>query len=153
MGVDRRAIPNYRASGEGKVRWDGRISAVMMHWGPRRRLQRAHPGRPYGEEGQSNVEYALIVAGVAIILLAAVWAFGGSTDDRFTTTATDVPSANLKPPDPTVRCDSNYTGCIPPAPPKLSCEELRTRGLLPVSVIGSDPHGLDNNGDGVACNE
>jgi Flp pilus assembly pilin Flp len=121
-----------------------------MHVGPRRRLRASLAGRRHDEEGQTNVEYALIVAGVAVILIAAIWTFGGSTEGRFTTTA-NVPG-NLRPPSGEVRCDSNYTGCIPPAPPKLSCRALQARGVqLPVKVVGRDPHGLDPDRNGVAC--
>jgi hypothetical protein len=44
-------------------------------------------------------------------------------------------------------CDSNYTGCVPAYPPDVNCPQVDG----PVQVIGSDPHGLDRDGDGVAC--
>ncbi len=37
--------------------------------------------------------------------------------------------------------------CIPPYPPDLSCADVSG----PIYVTGSDPHGLDGDGDGVAC--
>lgn len=44
-------------------------------------------------------------------------------------------------------CDPNYTGCVPPYPPDVDCAEVGET----VTVIGSDPHGLDADGDLVAC--
>jgi endonuclease YncB( thermonuclease family) len=49
-------------------------------------------------------------------------------------------------------CDPNYSGgCVPPYPPDLDCADIRAMGLAPVRSIGSDPHGLDGDGDGVGC--
>lgn len=50
------------------------------------------------------------------------------------------------PPAPASNCDPNYTPCIPPYPPDLDCADTG-----PVTVIGSDPHGLDADGDGAGC--
>lgn len=44
-------------------------------------------------------------------------------------------------------CDPNYSGCVPPYPPDVDCAQVDG----PVQVVGSDPHGLDGNGDGVGC--
>jgi micrococcal nuclease len=54
---------------------------------------------------------------------------------------------------PRSTCDPNYAGaCVPPYPPDVNCEDLRARGLaLPVRVVGSDPHRLDGDGDGLGC--
>ena len=49
-------------------------------------------------------------------------------------------------------CDPNYAGgCVPPYPPDLDCDDIRRLGIAPVRVIGSDPHGLDGDGDGWGC--
>jgi Flp pilus assembly pilin Flp len=116
------------------------------------RLRSATTRRGGRERGQTNTEYALIVAGVAVLLIVAVWALGGSTGDRISTTA-GTGSGSLRPP-PAVQCDSSYPGvCIPPRPPDLSCADLSARGIpLPVAVVGNDPHGLDTNHDGLGCN-
>jgi hypothetical protein len=46
-------------------------------------------------------------------------------------------------------CDPSYPGvCIPPAPPDLDCTEIPYSDF---TVIGSDPHGFDGDGDGVGC--
>jgi endonuclease YncB( thermonuclease family) len=50
------------------------------------------------------------------------------------------------------RCDPNYGGgCVPPYPPDLDCADIRALGIAPVRVIGSDPHRLDGDGDGLGC--
>jgi endonuclease YncB( thermonuclease family) len=49
-------------------------------------------------------------------------------------------------------CDPSYAGgCVPPYPPDLDCKDIRERGLAPVRVVGSDPHRLDGDGDGLGC--
>jgi micrococcal nuclease len=53
---------------------------------------------------------------------------------------------------PTGSCDPNYAGaCVPVYPPDVDCPELRAQGLAPVRVVGSDPHRLDGDGDGLGC--
>ena len=50
------------------------------------------------------------------------------------------------------RCDPNYAGgCVPPYPPDLDCADIRALGIAPVRVVGSDPHRLDGDGDGLGC--
>lgn len=44
-------------------------------------------------------------------------------------------------------CDPNYSGCVPVYPPDVNCSEVGGS----VTVVGSDPHGLDADGDGVGC--
>jgi len=44
-------------------------------------------------------------------------------------------------------CAPGYSPCIPPYPPDLDCPDIGH----PVQVSGPDPHGLDRDGDGVAC--
>ena len=46
-------------------------------------------------------------------------------------------------------CDPNYVGaCIPPYPPDLDCTEISATGF---QSVGTDPHGFDADGDGIAC--
>jgi endonuclease YncB( thermonuclease family) len=55
-------------------------------------------------------------------------------------------------PPPSGKCDPNYSGgCVPPYPPDVDCADIRALGIAPVRVIGSDPHGLDGDGDGYGC--
>lgn len=44
-------------------------------------------------------------------------------------------------------CDPNYSGCVPVFPPDVNCADVDG----PVSVKGSDPHGLDGDNDGTGC--
>ncbi|MDP2711046.1 MAG: hypothetical protein Q8O56_07485 [Solirubrobacteraceae bacterium] len=48
---------------------------------------------------------------------------------------------------PASGCDPNYSGCVPPYPPDVNCSDVSG----PVQVLGSDPHGLDGDGDGIGC--
>ena len=48
---------------------------------------------------------------------------------------------------PAGNCDPNYDPCVPTFPPDVNCPDLDG----PVRVTGSDPHGLDRDGDGSAC--
>lgn len=43
-------------------------------------------------------------------------------------------------------CAPGYAPCVPLYPPDLDCADTG-----PVTVTGDDPHGLDADGDGVAC--
>lgn len=43
-------------------------------------------------------------------------------------------------------CEAGYDPCVPLYPPDLDCADVG-----PVTVTGSDPHGLDGDGDGRAC--
>lgn len=44
-------------------------------------------------------------------------------------------------------CAPGYDPCVPPYPPDVDCGDLDG----PIRVTGDDPHGLDGDGDGSAC--
>lgn len=44
-------------------------------------------------------------------------------------------------------CAPGYTPCVPPFPPDVDCGDVEG----PIQVTGTDPHGLDGEGDGIAC--
>ena len=44
-------------------------------------------------------------------------------------------------------CAPGYVPCVPPFPPDVDCADVDG----PIIVTGADPHGLDADGDGVAC--
>lgn len=44
-------------------------------------------------------------------------------------------------------CAPGYDPCVPPYPPDVNCDDVNG----PITVTGNDPHGLDADGDGVAC--
>lgn len=57
------------------------------------------------------------------------------------------PDPPAPPQEPAGNCDPNYEPCVPSYPPDLDCADTG-----PVTVLGpGDPHGLDRDGDGVAC--
>ncbi|MDQ4052250.1 MAG: thermonuclease family protein [Actinomycetota bacterium] len=68
------------------------------------------------------------------------------TTDRSTPNATCAPAPVPLAEVPSSSCASGYSPCIPAYPPDLDCADTG-----PVTVSGSDPHGLDADGDGVAC--
>lgn len=50
-------------------------------------------------------------------------------------------------PKPGADCAPGYRPCVPPYPPDADCADVSG----PVRVTGRDPHGLDADGDGWAC--
>ncbi|MEZ5841260.1 MAG: Flp family type IVb pilin [Hyphomicrobiales bacterium] len=50
---------------------------------------RARPFRP-AEEGTTAIEYALIAAGIAVVIIASVNMVGNSIDAKFDSVSTDV---------------------------------------------------------------
>jgi endonuclease YncB( thermonuclease family) len=57
------------------------------------------------------------------------------------------PTAPVESTRPAAGCDPGYKPCVPLYPPDLDCADVGG----PIMVTGSDPHGLDRDGDGVAC--
>ena len=115
---------------------------------------RAHPNRRVlaAQEGQTIAEYAVIVAVAAVLLALAIlfvgWKIGGVVGNAGEKSESP---GTLKP--PVAACDPNYSGaCIPPPPPDVDCDDLESWGVGVVLVVGSDPQGLDPDGDGIACN-
>lgn len=53
----------------------------------------------------------------------------------------------VPPPTPRNNCDPNYTPCVPLVSYDLDCPDIGFR----VTVIGSDPHRFDREGDGIGC--
>ncbi|QGN31559.1 DUF1524 domain-containing protein [Microlunatus sp. Gsoil 973] len=47
------------------------------------------------------------------------------------------------------KCAPGYSPCIPPYPPDLDCADVTG----PIIVTGSDPHRLDGDHDGIACED
>jgi hypothetical protein len=59
------------------------------------------------------------------------------------------PPAPTSPPPPENSCDPAYpTVCIPPNSPDLNCGDISFRRF---KVLPPDPHGFDQNNDGVGC--
>jgi Flp pilus assembly pilin Flp len=99
------------------------------------------------ESGQTLPEYVLLVLFVAAVAIAAtmlgraaVGAFGAFDPPR---------EVVFKP--PAIECDKGYKrACVPPPPPRLTCDDLRPLPG-PIRVVGPDPHELDDDRDGWAC--
>lgn len=49
--------------------------------------------------------------------------------------------------EPSGDCAPGYSPCVPAFPPDVDCGDVSG----PIQVTGSDPHGLDRDGDGVGC--
>jgi len=107
-------------------------------------------GRTSLIQGQGTVEYTLLIASIGVVLIVAMVFLGGKVQDFFSTGNADSPV--FRP--PAAVCDANYSGaCIPSPPPNLNCDDLRALGIRgEVRIAGQDPHGLDPDGDGIACN-
>lgn len=108
-----------------------------------------------GEDGQTTVEYALILAALAIAAIAAVVYMSGALRGTFSG-ATPSPDGSSKTQmfRPPVTCDAHYSGaCIPPPPPGVDCSDFADMGITATVYVGdSDPDHLDADGDGIACN-
>lgn len=102
------------------------------------------------ESGQTTAEYALFVGFFAVLLIAGVILLRGGIGSAFDRSGSTVGA--LRP--PTAHCDTRYSGgCVPPYPPGVDCDDLAALGVTNVVLTGDDdPHGLDPDDDGVACN-
>lgn len=57
------------------------------------------------------------------------------------------PDPAPNPSEPSGNCEPGYNPCVPVYPPDVDCADVQG----PITVTGSDPHGLDGEGDGIAC--
>lgn len=106
-----------------------------------------------GDLGRYSVQL-LAEAKKAKATKRGVWrACPGTRLDPYRAIDTGVSGPPASTQSPNGKCDPNYAGaCVPPYPPDLDCADLRALGLaLPVRVIGSDPHRLDGDHDGLGC--
>jgi micrococcal nuclease len=72
--------------------------------------------------------------------------------DPFRAVATGQSGPPSRTPPTSGKCDPNYAGgCVPPYPPDLDCSDIRALGIPFVRVVGSDPHRLDGDRDGLGC--
>jgi len=111
---------------------------------------RNQPGCGRGEDGQTTVEYAIILAALAIAAIVALVYMSGTIRGTFRAATPSPETQTFRPP---VTCDANYSSaCIPPPPPDLDCDDLTRMGITGIVIVGdSDPQHLDGDGDGIAC--
>jgi len=57
------------------------------------RVQRALASLRNREDGQTMTEYVLILAGIALLVIVAVWLLGGAVDTLFSDTSSTVNNA------------------------------------------------------------
>jgi Flp pilus assembly pilin Flp len=105
-----------------------------------------------GERGQTTVEYAVILAALALAVIVAIVFLKSEVEGVYRggirSDTGDTPTVLG------VACDGSYSGaCVPPPPPDLDCSDIeKFAGGQPIHVAELDPHGLDPDGDGIACN-
>ncbi len=119
----------------------------------------------------SNSKKWMIGSGAAILIAAAILTGSSSKPNapdsdpldqaeatsevlpiqKQTTEPAVEPSAVLphdeSPPDPAPDCDSNYSPCVPNVSYDLDCGDIG----FTVTVIGTDRHRFDRDGDGYGC--
>jgi endonuclease YncB( thermonuclease family) len=78
-----------------------------------------------------------------------------ATQDRQTDVALEPPAQESPPAESAQNCHPSYQGaCLDPTASDYDCEGGEGNGPLytgTVTVIGSDPFGLDGDGDGIGC--
>jgi Flp pilus assembly pilin Flp len=120
-----------------------------------KRVRRLQLRGPRSQLGAALTEYELLIAVGAMLVVAAMLYFAGNIDTviRGAGESTAEPSQPAFTPPVAGQCDASYQGvCIPPAPPDLNCADIVAMGIpVPITVVGNDPHALDENGDGLAC--
>jgi Flp pilus assembly pilin Flp len=102
------------------------------------------------ESGQTTSEYGIIVGVFAVLLIIAIVVVRIGVVNAFDRGGTEV---NAYKPPAQIQCDQHYAGgCLPAYPPDIDCDYLEAHGMPQVTVKDSDPHNLDPDGDGIACN-
>jgi endonuclease YncB( thermonuclease family) len=118
-------------------------------------LARRGAAAPYfyrGDKGRYAVALMLATRG-AKAAKRGLWKACPSTAlDPFRAVETGQSGPPTRTPAPSGKCDPNYAGgCVPPPPPDLDCADIRAMGIAPVRIVGSDPHRLDGDHDGLGC--
>lgn len=101
------------------------------------------------ESGQVASEYVVLIGIFAVLLIIAIVAVRVGVTGTFDRGSAEV--GTFQPPAQAL-CDQHYSGgCLPPYPPGIDCDYLEAHGMAQVTVQDSDPHGLDPDGNGIAC--
>jgi PKD repeat protein len=101
------------------------------------------------ENDDETVEHTFDVAGTYNVDLTVTDSTLQTASDSILITVEE-PLLSPSPPIPEEPvCDPSYPDlCIPPPPPDLGCNDITARNF---EVVGSDPHGLDADNDGIGC--
>jgi len=109
-------------------------------------VARAMAMKGLGQRGSTAVEYALLIALLAVAIMGAGYVVGASLSPVFEVVATSPATAGPAPPQPT-------QGTVaPPGGPYENCDAVRLAGAAPIHA--GDPGysvELDPDGDGVGC--
>jgi micrococcal nuclease len=118
-------------------------------------LARRGAAAPYfyrGDKGRYSAALMLAARGAKAAKRGLWKACPSTVLDPFGAVETGRSGPPTRTPAPSGKCDSNYAGgCVPPPPPDLDCADIRAMGIAPVRVVGSDPHRLDGDNDGLGC--
>ncbi len=107
----------------------------------------------YVDLGDVDAGYRLIRDGLAIARYDSRDGYGRHPrEDAYIAADQNSPNKKCAPEprnlvDPGGNCAEGYSPCVPLYPPDVDCPDVNG----PVTVTGSDPHGLDADDDGVAC--
>ncbi len=106
----------------------------------------------YVDVGSVDAGLSLIRGGLAIARYDSRDSYGfHPREPRYVAADQASPPVQCAQPQPLVGvgdgCASGYSPCIPAFPPDLDCADVGG----PLVVTGADPHGLDADGDGRAC--
>jgi PKD repeat protein len=101
------------------------------------------------ENDDETVEHTFDVAGTYNVDLNVIDSTLQTASDSILITVEE-PLLSPSPPIPEEPvCDPSYPDlCIAPPPPDLGCDDITARDF---EVVGSDPHGLDGDNDGIGC--
>ena len=106
----------------------------------------------YVDRGSVDAGLKMIESGLAIARYDSRDGYGRHPrEDRYVEADRKSPDVGCAPSpkqfvDSPSNCEPGYSPCVPTYPPDVDCADTG-----PVTVTGSDPHGLDGDGDGVAC--
>jgi endonuclease YncB( thermonuclease family) len=132
------------------------VAGKQVHLG-RSDEDRDHYGRllRYVDVGSTDAGLRLIRSGLAIARYDSRDGYGFhprepryvAADKASRTVGCAQPAPAPQPVAGGAACAPGYSPCVPPYPPDVDCADVDG----PIQVTGSDPHGLDADGDGVAC--
>jgi endonuclease YncB( thermonuclease family) len=110
----------------------------------------------YVDVGSVDAGLAQIKAGLAIARYDSRDGYGFHVREPRYIAADEATPNKCATPEPTTSapvassgagCEPGYSPCVPLYPPDVDCADVNG----PIQVTGTDPHGLDGDGDGIGC--